>query len=80
MLMPQYKQLINVDSSLSKCTKASLLLQHDCFIYRAFQPLHLFLTELLKSDTDIVASYYQVVPYLKHCYASLAMSSAAHDD
>ena len=44
-----------------------------------FQPLHLFLTELLKGGTDMVASYYHVVPYLQRCYALLATSNAAHN-
>ena len=34
--------------------------------------------QLLKRDTDTVASY-GVVPYLQCCYASLVMSNAVHD-
>ena len=34
--------------------------------------------QLLKCDTDMVASY-RVVPYLQRCYASLITSSAVHD-
>ena len=32
MFKPRYKQLINVDSSLSTCAKASLSLQHNRFV------------------------------------------------
>ena len=34
--------------------------------------------QLLKCNTDIVASY-RIVPYLQHCYASLVTSNAVHD-
>ena len=34
--------------------------------------------QLLKGDTDMVASYYHI-PYLQCCYALLATSDAAQD-
>ena len=69
MFKTWYKQLINIDSSLLACAKAGISLQHNHFICRSFQPSHLFLTEL-KGDINMVASYYCIVPYLQHCYAS----------
>ena len=76
MFKPQYKQLINVDSSVLTCAKADLSLQHHHFV-RAFS--HRILSSDSECDTDTVASYYCIVPYLHCCYASLAMSNAAHD-
>ena len=43
-----------------------------------FSAIALF-TQLQKHDTDIVASYYCILPYLQHCYALLTMSNAAQD-
>ena len=34
--------------------------------------------QLLKCDTDMVASYC-MVPYLQHCYILLVMSNAVHE-
>ena len=60
MFKPWYKQLINVDSSLSTC--ASTVYHCSIIVSFAFSAItSRFLTELLKGDTDMVSSYYRVV-------------------
>ena len=65
-----------MDSSLSTCTKAGLSQQNDRQSYLRFSHrIFSSLREFLKDDTDMVASYYRVVPYLQHSYASLATAN-----
>ena len=44
----------------------------------AFSAIASRFPQLLKSDTDVVASY-RIVPYLQCCYALLVTSNAIHD-
>ena len=49
--------------TMNSWSKTEILNVYKSFCL-CFQPSHLFLTELLKGDTNIVASYYQVVSTL----------------
>ena len=77
MFKPQYKQLINVDGIELKpsdvCKSRSIVAASSL----AFSAVASRFPQLLKCDTDMVASY-RVVPYLQCCYASLVMSNAVH--
>ena len=78
MFKPQYKQLINVDGielKPSDLCKSRYIVTASSF---AFSAIASRFPQLLKCDTDIVASY-RVVPYFQRCYVSLATSNAAHD-
>ena len=78
MFKLQYKQLINVDGIELKpsnmCKSRSIVIA-SLFTFSAVTSRF---PQLLKYDTDMVASY-RVVPYLQCCYASLVMSNAVHD-
>ena len=77
MFKRQYKQLINVDGieikpsnvGKSRSATASSL---------AFSAITSRFPQLLKSDTDMVASC-GVAPYLQCYYGSLVTSNAVHD-
>ena len=72
------KQLINVDRielKPSKVCKSWYIITASSF---AFSAVASRFSQLLKCDTDMVASYC-IVPYLQRCYASLDTSSAVHD-
>ena len=82
MFKPYYKQLINVDRielkpsdvCKSRCESQSIVTASSI----TFSAVASRFPQLLKCDTDMLASYC-VVPYLQCCYASLFMSSAVHD-
>ena len=81
MFKPQYKQLINVDGIEFKpsdvCKSWYIATEHHRL---HFQPSHLTqVPQLLKCDTDMVASY-RVVPYLQRCRALLVTGDAVHDE
>ena len=72
------KQLINVDVielKPSNVHKGRSIVTASSF---AFSAVASHFPQLLKCDTDMVASY-RVVPYLQHCYASLVTSNALHN-
>ena len=78
MFKPQYKQLINMDEielKASDARKSWSIVTASSFAFSAVASCFL---QLLKCDTDMVASY-RVVPYLQRCYASLVTSNAVHD-
>ena len=78
MLKPQYKQLINVDGielKPSDVRKSWSIATASSFALLAIASYY---PELLKCDTDIVASY-RIVPYLQRCYALLVTSNAVHE-
>ena len=78
MFKPQYKQLINMDRielKPSEVHKSRYTVTASSFAFSAIASRFL---QLLKCDTDMVASYC-IVPYLQRCYASLVTSSAVHD-
>ena len=78
MSKPQYKQLINVDGielKPSNVCKSRSIITASSF---AFSAIASCFPQLLKWDTDMVASYC-IVPYLQHCYALLVMNNAVHD-
>ena len=78
MFKPQYKQLINVDGielKPSDVRKSRFIVTASSFAFSAVASLF---PQLLKCNTDMVASY-RLVPYLQHCYASLVMSIAVHN-
>ena len=78
MFKPQYKKLINTDGielKLSDVRKSRSIIMAASF---AFSAVASRFPQLLKCDTDMVASY-RVVPYLQRCYASLVTSNTVHD-
>ena len=78
MFKPQYKQLINVDGinlKPSDVHKSRSIVTVSSFTFSAVTS---HFPQLLKYDTDMVASY-RVVPYLQHCYALLVMNIAVND-
>ena len=78
MFKPQYKQLINMDGIEPKASdvrKSRSIITPSSF---AFWAIASHISQLLKYDTNTVASYH-VVPYLQRCYASLVTSNAVHD-
>ena len=78
MLKPQYKQLINVDGielKPSDVLKSQSIATASSFALSAIASCY---HQLLKCDTDMVASY-RVVPYLQRCYALLVTSNAVHE-
>ena len=66
---------MELKSSLQTCAKAGLLLHHHCL---HFQPIASHFPQLLKCDTDMVASH-RIVPYLQRCYTLLVTSEAVHN-
>ena len=78
MFKPQYKQLINVDGiefKPSDVHTSQYIVTPSSF---AFSAVASRFPQLLKYDTDMVASY-RVVSYLQHCHVSLVTSNAVHD-
>ena len=70
MFKPQCKQLISVDGielKPSSLHKSRSIVTVSSF---AFSAIASRFSQLLKCDTDMVASY-RVVPYLQRCYVSL---------
>ena len=78
MFKPQYKQLINVDEIEIKpfdvCKSRSIATASSF----AFSAIVSHFPQLLKHDTDMVASYH-VVLYFQCCYGLLVMSNVVHD-
>ena len=73
MFKPQYKQLINVDGielKPSDVRKSRSIVTAPLLTFSAIASRF---PQLLKCDTDMVASYL-VVPCLQCCYASLVAS------
>ena len=69
MFKPQYKQLINMDGiklKPSDMRESQSIVTTSSFVFSAVTS---HFPQLLKCDTNMVASY-RVVPYLQHCYAS----------
>ena len=78
MFKSQYKQLIDVDGMELKpfdVRKSRYIVTASSFVFSAVASRF---PQLLKCDTDMVASY-RVVPYLQCCYTSLVTSNAVHD-
>ena len=78
MFKPQYKQVNNVDGiefKPSDMRKSRSVITASSF---AFSAIASPFPQLLKCDTDMVASYH-VIPYLQHCYALLITSNAVHE-
>ena len=67
MFKPQYKQLISVDFKPSSLHKSRSIVTVSSF---AFSTIASRFPQLLKCDTDMVASY-RVVPYLQ-LYCNIA--------
>ena len=78
MFKPQHKQLINVDGGQLKPSDVCKSWPIVTASSLEFSAVASCFPQLLKCDTDMVASY-RVVPYLQGCYASLVTSNAVHD-
>ena len=78
MFKPRYKQPINMDGielKPSDVCKSQSIVKTSSFVFSAVASRF---PQLLKYNTDMVASY-RIVPYLQHCYTSLVTSNAVHN-
>ena len=66
---------MELNSSLPTCAQAGITAASS-FAFQSVVASRF--PQLLKCDTDMVASYH-VVPYLQRCHALLVMGNAVHD-